>query len=269
MEDLEQKSEAELETLMESIVSGQPTAAETEAPPPEPPPQTETAPVVEETPAEPVATEPAEPTDDELDKEAQKLELEELRARMKHLESVNGRLAGEVGFLRGRVGRQPEPAQEPEPVYEEEQARPQRRPDGLLAWNIQQAVREAGTQFVAAHPDFEELRGHITEKHGEGLQEQISTLMNMDDPMEAYKHATAVLDAVYYRAKSERVAAQRAEIEAKKTERKAEQTRKLSEAKAKATISATGAAPSPPPPTKSLNEMTFEEVDKLLKQLPR
>lgn len=267
-DDLKGKTEEELESLMQSIASGQSV-------PPEPPP-TEVTPEPEPTPTpaptpkptEPVEPEPTEPSEAELEAKEQRLALEELQARIKHLESVNGRLAGEVGFLRNRSDRPVAQPSQDEYVEPEPTAPRPKQNDDFNVWVMQDAINKAGAAFRAAHPDLDELKDEIP-KFTNGLEEQITQILSMNSPIEAYRQATNVIEAAYYRAKVERKAQERIEFEKQKTERKADQTRKLSEAKAKAAISGSGSSATPPPRAKELSEMTLAELEGLMAQPKR
>lgn len=222
--------------------------------PVEPEPEATTEEVVPETPA-------PEP---EVDTEAERLRLlsEELEARAKHWESVAGRNAGELGFIKSQlkaiqaaqasaqggdyVPSEPEQGSTP-PV-------PQR--DGLAEWAVQQAVQQSVSGFEASHPDVTEIQDKMVEyirTSGYDMQ----SVLSMTNPIDAQREMNRALEEAYWHTKAAVVATRRAELSVK---REAIQT-KAATNKMKASVSATASAPPPKPKAKTQDEMTDAELE--------
>lgn len=236
-----------------------------------PVPAGEPEPPKEETPEEPesqpeaeVAAEP-EATEKVEDVEAERLRLltEELNARAKHWESVAGRNAGELGFIKSQLKaiqdaqRQPraEDYQEASDTQVPTQA-PAPRRDGLAEWAVQQAVAQTVGAFESSHPDVKDVQDQMTE-YIKNSGYDMRNVLQMDNPVEAQREVSRALEEAYWHSKAAVNAARRTELEAK---REAIQT-KAAANKLKASVSATASAPPPKPKSKTQAEMTDKELE--------
>lgn len=265
--DLANKSLAELELLMRNpdLLQTEPEPAPGAKPPePEPEPTSEPEPAPEEKPPE--EEKPEEPTPEELEAQAIKAKIDEMEARQKKLESAAGRSGGEARFWRERaqqLERALKERQEPEP-YAAEPSEPKPTPpkrDSVAAWAVAQAVRQAGMDFGASHPDAQELQADI-EAYWKNSGFDGSSIINAEDPIEAAREATRAMEEAYYHARAEKMSKLRAELEAKKEV----STAKRASMKTKAAISGSGNAPAPKPQTKTLEQMSLSELDAELKE---
>lgn len=241
------------------------------APEPAPEPQSEAEPQPEpEGEAEPAAAEP------DPDAEALQARERELEARIKHFESVNGRLGGELGFLKQQIqrmmsGQQAAPPRERDNgEYADEAPEPRRaqlppqdapRTDRHALWNIKQALAMAGNQFRSSHPDY---AGHETELV-DYLQtrgyDPVQVLMS-DDPSEVYDRALRLQEEHYWHVRATAEATRRAEL----LQKKADQSAAVTEAKKKASVTASGSAPPPKPKAKTMEEMSDAELEEALQR---
>jgi len=232
--------------------------------PPEPEPEP-----VPETPAEPEPEAPTEPTPEptpepEADPEAEKFRLlsEELEARAKHWESVAGRNAGELGFIKSQlkaiqaaqIQAQSGDYVPSEPQPGSTQAAPGR--DGLAEWAVQQAVQQAVGGFEASHPDVTEIQDKMVE-YIKASGYDMQNVLGLSNPIDAQREMHRALEEAYWHTKASVTSARRAELIGK---REAIQT-KAATNKMKASVSATASAPPPKPLAKTRDEMTDSELE--------
>lgn len=255
--DFTQMSDDDLEKAMGQGADFEPPAPEP-TPEPEVPVEPEPEVPVEEAAPEVPAAEP------EVDTEAERLRLlsEEMEARAKHWESVAGRNAGELGFIKSQlkaIQAAQASAQEgdyvqSEPVPGSTQPTPER--DGLAAWAVQQAVQQSIGGFEASHPDVTEIQDKMVEyikTSGYDMQ----NVLNLTNPIDAQREMSRALEEAYWHTKASVTAARRMELSVK---REAIQT-KAATNKMKASVSATASAPPPKPKAKSQEEMTDAELE--------
>jgi hypothetical protein len=220
------------------------------------------APVPDPVPAE---SEPAKPDDQIPDVEAERLLLlQEIEAKAKHWESVAGRNAGELGFIKSQLkaiqaaqlaSHQGEFPQQSEPEQGSTRpAVPVR--DGLSEWAVQQAVAQTVNGFETSHPDVNDFKDKLVEyikTSGYDMQ----TVMSMDNPIEAQREISRALEEAYWHTKAAILTSRRSELAAK---REAIQTQAATQ-KMKASVSATGSSPPPKPKEKTVAEMTDTELE--------
>jgi len=234
--------------------------------PPEPEPTSEPEAPVDpepEAPAEEAVPEVPVP-EPEVDTESERLRLlsEELEARAKHWESVAGRNAGELGFIKSQLkaiqaaqmAAQAGDYAPSEPAPGSTQSVPQR--DGLAEWAVQQAVQQSVSGFEASHPDVTEIQDKMVEyikTSGYDMQ----SVLAMSNPIDAQHEMNRALEEAYWHTKAAVVATRRAELSVK---REAIQT-KAATNKMKASVSATASAPPPKPKAKTQDEMTDAELE--------
>ena len=255
-------TDEQLEAALSQGVEIVPPAPEGEPPPPpepEPPP-------AEPVPAEPEkADEAPPPAEPEIDYEAERLRLltEELQAKAKHWESVAGRNAGELGFIKGQL-RAIQDAQAQMRQIETDGGEPDNRPtapapsvpDGLAEWAVQQAVQQAVGSFESSHPDVKEVQTKMAEYiNASGFD--MRNVLAMNNPIEAQREVSRALEEAYWHTKAAITSARRVELEAK---REAIQT-KAATNKLKASVSATASSPPPKPKAKTEAEMSDEEIE--------
>ena len=193
--------------------------------------------------------------------------IQELEARVKHFESLAGRNAGELGFVKQQLRKLQEAQRAPraeEDTFDAE-PEPERRPvqrrepsgrDDVAAWAVSQAVTQAVAEFGRQHPDVAEMQeaigAYLTQSGYDPKQ-----VLESDSPVEAAKETVRVLDSAYWHAKAEATAKKRQELQAKR----AAQFPQAEKAKRKAAISGTGNAPPPKPQPKSFEDMSLEELE--------
>lgn len=217
-------------------------------------------------PAEPEKVEEKPPVEVEEDVETQRVRLltDELEARAKHWESVAGRNAGELGFIRNQLkalqDAQNRPRQEVEYQEQSDAPAPTQAPaptrDGLAEWAVQQAVQQAVGAFENSHPDVKDLNDQMTE-YIKGSGYNLANVMQMNNPIEAQREVARALEEAYWHSKAAVNATRRAELEAK---REAIQV-KAAANKLKASVSGTAATPPPKPKSKTVDEMTDAELE--------
>jgi hypothetical protein len=227
---------------------------------------------VEKPETETAEDEPQPTREDEL-----RAVIEEMEARAKKWESVAGRNAGELGYLKqqlrkmqeGQVRQVLQPQQQDDDSLLDDDEQPQRQPqrqstspktrDNLTSYVVGNAIREAASQFASSHPDMgefgEQLRAYIKDS-GNNHEE----LLLMDDPIAAARETTRLLDEAYWHVRAEQASARKNEI----AKRVAEQSTNVAKAKAKASVSGSGSAPPPKPAPKSVDDMTDDELEKAL-----
>lgn len=229
--------------------------------------------VVEEPEAEPEQEAPAEEeAKEEEPKEEEKPEvdskdlmIQELEARVKHFESLAGRNAGELGFVKQQLRKLQESQhtapREEEAEYVEPDSRPapSREPksrDEVVAWAVSQAVQQAAGEFATSHSDAGELQ--------EAMQAYLSDtgynpkdVFDLENPIAAARETKRALEEAYWHAKATRASTMRKEAET----RRAAQIPQMEKAKRKAAISGSGAAPPPKPKPKTYADMTVDELE--------
>jgi hypothetical protein len=258
--DPNQMSDAELEAALNQGPDYTPAPIEAEpVPEPEPEPEVEAPAPEAEKAAEPETPEKVE------DVEAERLRLltEELNARAKHWESVAGRNAGELGFIKSQLRaiqdaqRQnvsteyQEPSDTPVPTQVPTQQR-----DGVAEWAVQQAVSQTVGAFESSHPDVKDVQDQMTE-YIKNSGYDLRSVLTMSNPVEAQREVSRALEEAYWHSKAAVNAARRTELEAK---REAIQM-KAAATKLKASVSATASAPPPKPKSKTQAEMTDAELE--------
>ncbi len=224
------------------------------------PEQLEEAVAEEAAPEETPAPEPEEPTEDP---EAERLRLlsEEMEARAKHWESVAGRNAGELGYIKQQLRAIQDAQRAASGEYEA--AEPDRtapppppQRDGVSEWAVQQAVTQTVNGFEASHADIAEMQGAMVDyitKSGYDMKQVLS----MDNPVAAQREIARALEEAYWHTKASVTATRRAELE---TKREAIQV-DAAKNKLKAGVSASASTPPPKPKQKTQNEMTDEEIE--------
>jgi len=213
-----------------------------------------------EQPAEP------EPEQQQIDESA------ELRALAKKWEAVAGRHGGEIGYLKKAnqtLKEQLEQAIAGRPQENEEDqeyAQPRRDPaplprareDKIAQWATKQAISTTAAQFVADHPEYKD---HINDLQQYMADSGIDLSLAGDlDPETIQRDTNRILTEHYWHVRAKLDAAIVAERKAKR----AEQTEKLPEAKRRAATTGSGARAAPKPREKTLDEMTLDELDKML-----
>lgn len=253
-------------------------AVEPEAPPEPEPVKPETVdPVPESTPeieqeAEPVKV--AEPSQEDIDRELLAAKVEAYEAQAKKLEAkLVGREAGEQGYIkqlkqriqRLEAGMQPDSDQVPS--YREERGEQEIVPsqrDGMRAWAVQQATKEAFTEFMGAYRDSAELEPEMT-SYLQRSGFNGAALNNYDDPIAASREVRRVLDEAYWDVKEARVRARVEEL----TVRKAESVRGLEAAKRKAASSGVGSSAPPPAARPTTKDLSLADLEARMAALTR
>lgn len=258
-------SDDDLEKAFDTMKKGDefvPPATEGEPTPPvEPEPEPEAEPTPEpEAPAEEEA--PSETPAEDPEAERLRLISEEMEARAKHWESVAGKHAGELGYIKQQLkaiqAAQAQSQQGEEYVEPQETPRPAPEPqrrDGLAEWAVQQAFQQAVTGFEHSHPDVADIGDKMVD-YLSATGYDMKTALAMGDPIEAQQEIARALNEAYWHTKAEVNAARRAELTAK---REAVQTQAATN-KMKASVSATGSSPPPKPKAKTVDEMTDDEL---------
>jgi hypothetical protein len=272
MAGLEDKSMEELEALMRDPAAAEAALRAEDAPPAEPPPTPDPpapAPVAEATPQEP----PPEQEAAELPEEV-RLALDAADAEAKRWEKVAGRHAGELDFVKKKVSDlearlshvqrtvEPEDGYRPEPT--DRPAVEATKADAVTSWAVSQALQTAGAQFMAAHPDTSEMQAQMAEY----LQKSgydATPILASNDPGFVMQEVTRRLEEAHAHVLADKSRKAYDDLKI----RKAEQLGKRREAIAKAGVSATGAAPSPPQQHKTYDEMSIGELEKELNRLTR
>ncbi len=254
-------TDEQLESLMREGVTAEPPppqaaepepVAEQAAPPPEAPPAEE---------AQPDAPAP-EP---EVDLEKVRLEalIEEMNARQRAQDAKLGKFAGEADYWR-RQAEQARQAPPPEPDAYVRDDPPQAPPpqatprsDPTAAWVMRQAASTGMMEFAGQNPDAADLAVDMQaylEANGYGNGAIVTRSSN---PEEAQREAYRAMSEAYWHVKSDRATKTRLEVEQKR----ADQFTRQKEAKARASISGSGAAPVPREAPKTLQTMTDKELE--------
>ncbi len=259
---MKDKSEEELLSLLadpsaiETLASDEAPAEEVAAAE-ETPVETPAAAKPEETPKEP---EP-EPDVDQLSAEIWEKRLQAAEETSKRFESLAGRNAGEVGFLRQKIRELETRLSSPTPDENGEaatyQPEPERRSgrDPVAAYVVAQAVPTAVNAFEARHPDAVSLAGDM----GTFLTENkldLKALAEGIDPTEVAAQTEHVLSMAYDFAKSKARATEIAQLETKR----AEMFTRLKDRKQSASTSAPGSTPAPKPQAKTLADLSEKEL---------
>lgn len=251
----------DLERQMEQAAQVDGPAPEPEVEPaPSPPSEPEPQPVVEEmaTPA------PAEPAADPTPTEADilKAELEEAKARMRHFESLAGRVAGSQGYIGQLKGEIANLQRTVESLRTGEEPPPQsvvEQPNDLRSWAVNDALQKARNEFAAAHKDFDELQPAMAKYFADaGLQASGS-----QDPNQVYREVTGFLNEAYSHAVAQKAAAITENLRVKV----AEQTKKALEARKNASVSGSGGSAPPPPKQRSEGDLSLDELDREMVRL--
>lgn len=248
-----------LEELDRLIAGEKPPEPEESAPEPVENPEPDPEPEPQAAAAEPEPEKEPEP-------DTKDLLIQELEARVKHFESLAGRNAGELGFVKQQL-RKLQEAQQRRPTEEdtfESEPEQERRPvqrreptrDDVAAWAVSQAVSQALAEFGRQHPDAAELQeaiGAYLKQSGYDPKD----ILESDSPVEAAKQTLSVLEGAYWHAKAEVKAKARQEAETRRTA----QIPQVEKAKRKAVISGAGAAPPPKPKPKAFEDMSVDELE--------
>lgn len=264
---------SKLEEFAEERTAAQPPATpepepEPEQPPVDTPPAPE--PVVETAPAAEPEPVPAEPSQEDVEKELLRAQVEAIEAHAKKLEAkLQGREAGERGYikqLKDRLQRlesgETVPQAPPEPEYRPETEAVPAPHDSIKAWAIQKASQEALANFVQSHPDVKDMEQEAVKY----LQESgfdARSIFQLDDPIAAGREVTRFLDEAYWHV---RETATRSRISELQT-RKADQVRGLEEAKKRAAPSASGSPPAPAAQRKTTKDLSLAELDAQVKSM--
>lgn len=238
----------------------EPTEEPKEEPEPEPTPEPE--------PEAPAAEAPPEPEPDlsELEKQERELKERRLLEQLELLQAHNSRLAGKLGFLENKL-KEVKPAAEPEyrpdPEAEPEVERLKREFQTLReereAEKRAQALAEEAAAARARYAESKYTPEEIAaaaEKFAPMWQEALDAA----DTNSARELARAVMARVSTEIETTRLAAK---IKAAR-ELKATSESKRAEVKKAATISGSGAAPTPPSRPKRPDEMTPDELAKAI-----
>lgn len=225
---------------------------------------------------EPQAEEqPGEPTDES---QAEIDPLEEIRTRLeiaeaeaKRFEQLLGRKTGYEGHLKNKVReleaenqklRQKLDSGYSEDVSEDDPpARRSTAKDSVVAWAVQQAVNSAGQQFGAAHQGEPEILSEVQRRLQESGQD-VSHILESDDPVYAMQEATNLLERVYLEAKRDHLVKQRDEQE----KRRVDQAERLKKKKRAASVSTSGGTDSAPKPKPDFDpsKASLDELRKLI-----
>ena len=229
------------------------------------PPETDTPQTDEAEPTEAPTPDEPKQAESEADLEAERLRLlsEELEAKAKHWESVAGRNAGELGFIKSQlktIQAAQLAAQQGDYIPSEpgngstQPSAPTR--NGLAEWAVQQAVTQTVSGFESSHPDTAEMQAQMVEyikTSGYDMQ----AVLAMDNPIDAQREIGRALEEAYWHTKAAVTSARRAELSAK---REAIQTQAATN-KMKASVSATASTPPPKPKAKTQDEMSDAELE--------
>ena len=244
-----------------------------EVPVEEPPPQADEpeTPKVEEpeTEAEPAAE--AEPTagtpEESIEEKIRKAQIAEIEARAKHFESLAGKNAGELGFVRRQLqALQEQLLGQPRAESDNGEDAPHRPPpppqprmaDPIAQWAVQQSIASALSQFRDTHPEFNNLASDVA-KYLSDNKYDASTLFESADPVHAAREVSRSLEEAYWYVSAQHNARVRAELETKR----ADQVRNLHKAKLRGSPTPSGASPAPPV-AKTLEDMSVDELRGLL-----
>jgi len=246
---------------------------------PEPPPEPVEVPV--EVPSEPEPAQeaakaaepekPAESTQEDIDKELLRAQMEALEAHSKKLEAkLTGREAGQQGYIKQlqdrlrRLESGEAPEQTPEPSYRPESATemaPATR-DGFRTWAVQKASQEAVQSFMDSHADIKEMEQDAM-KYLQETGFDARNVLQLDDPIAAGREMTRVLEETYWHLKETRGRTRMAELLTKK----ADQVRGLDEAKRRAAPSASGSPSVPSAPRKGTKDLSLSELEAKMKEM--
>jgi len=216
-----------------------------------------------------------EPSED-LDAEILRARLEAAEAAAKKWEQVAGRHGGELGFLKNRMreieGRIQTLRSEQEPIEPSDLPQPDAprtpspgpRTDPLATWAVNQAIAQASADFMRTHPDMGDMKDDF-EQYLKNSNYNAADLIGANDPIWAASETNRLLEEAYWNAKQ----AFKQRVASALEKRKADQVPRLDQAKRKAAISASGAAPAPKPQVKPLSDMSLEELEKELKRLTK
>ena len=281
---LDDKSLEELEAMLESPMelskappdpSGEETpqseqaeTSETEQPSDEPE-SGESEPEPVEQPTEVEATEQEAP-DGSYEEQIRKTLNEESEARAKHFESVAGRNAGELGFVKKQLEELKQALFRPQAQSENggddyqdpppaQQTTQPVQSDALTQWAMNQALKGAVEEFRGTHPDLADFSADIT-KHMSESQFNAQPLIESRNPMYAAQEIQRSLEEAYWHVKVRHHQGVRAGLE----EKRASQIRDLRKAKISGTPTQTGATPAPRPVAD-----TEPSIDELRRELER
>lgn len=262
--DLESMPLDDLEKLMSDMAAGRVTAEPVEETPAEPEPSPEPEP---EAPREPEVAEPEAPAPEpepaeDLEKESLKAQLEALALRQKANDEKFGRLGGELDYWRRKATeRQAAPQRAPESdSYEEVQEEPQRAPqvdDPTRAWVLEQAVNQGITRFAEQNPETNELIPELMEYLKANGYTDGAIYSRAETPTDIQREAYRVMSEAFWHVRAEKAEARRVEYETKR----AEQFSRQKEAKARASISASGSPPAPRQKPVSLNDAPLSDLE--------
>jgi hypothetical protein len=262
----ENMSEAELE----SQLFGPEPAPETPEEKPQSEPETQELEKKEEVPETP-EVQPTEESDPEADTEAELRSLEQkerelrekrLQEQLDLMQAHNSRLAGEIGFLKGRLKDRPtRPEREETPEIESEPELDRLRSEiykineERSAEKRANAIAEEAAVWRARYTEAKYTPEEVSaaaEKYSKLWQEALDS----SDVNSAREIARAVMARV-----STEIEERRLENALKAArEKKAESEKRRTETKKSASISATGAIPTPPKKEKTPEDMTPEEL---------
>lgn len=206
-----------------------------------------------------------------VDKELLAEKLKHAEEEAKRFESIAGRHAGELGFLKtklqeveARLSAAPpsdggyEPPAVPEPIP------PGQGRDKLLSYIVAQAIPQAVASFESRYPDAATLAdgmGKYLRDNGVNLQ----ALTQSDDPLFVSREVDRHLTSAYDYAKS----AQRAEKIRSLETKRAEMFARIKEAKTSASPPVPASPPAPEPPPKAFADLSQAEMLKEIGKLVR
>ncbi len=231
--------------------------------------------------AKPEVREPAKPEpkpekepdvepEGDLDFEILKARLAEKEIEAQKWQRLASRHAGELGYLKKRIEAGPEPSAEEEDETEDRHPprggkRRAESDDSLRSWAVKSAVKDAVRDFWDGNQDMakesEAIYKHVREIAAEAGSDGMGDL----DPDLAQKTTLSFLNE----AKHRHLMARHEERIKELTTKKAEQVKKLEEAKRKGSISGSGASSAGTAEDKTLAEMSVEDLEKLMKKMAR
>jgi len=263
----------ELEKMLDDPSSIQKTIPDVPSQPTitdEPEPVTDVPAPVPAVPVEPIKEEPipVEPAPDPSLMEAENSRLDEERrdAVIAKLEAHNSRLAGKIGELQ-KSQRQagtsyPEIAADDERLIDLQRAVQEMKDSQRLEARSRAISEEVNS--VLAKPYLKGVESPLLAAATQKFEAAWNEAIAEDDPDLARLNARTVLLSVA--AEARRLQLDKVVGAAK--ERMAEQTRVATSAKLKASVSASGSAPQPPPQT-ALKDRSIEDLQKMLDDLAR
>lgn len=262
-DDLNDKSLEELEAMLTTTPPVEEAPADPEPAAEEPPAE---APA-EEAPAEPEA--PSEDPEDLSGIEAKIRAADEARrdAEFEKLKAHNSRLAGQIGDLMQKLRTRTEPYT-PEPVDDERVASLQAKLQEIEQTQKAEAKERAIAQEVASlreRPDFVSLSPDLVKAAAEKYADAWTAALDEVDPDVARLNVRSVMLGVAAEAQRMKLEQLRGQAQ----EKKAEQTRRLSEAKRNAAVSASGSTPPARPKPTPLAEKSLEELEQMLRSSVR